>query len=219
MEFSHSRCHSLGILLLWNFIFSQIQSQVFFGTLTLVGPDNGFASCLAPYCYSTNAELLSVNTLRPRQNGRHFADDILKCIFLNENVWIPTEISLKFVPKGPINNIPALVQMMAWRRSGDKPLSEPVMVRLPTYICVTRPQWVKYLITHCSEVWFKIYTFSFKEMQIKCHLQNIFIQGNVYGNVVCQMVAIFFQTQCVDLTPWYIDPVCLCVLSGATNTD
>ena len=42
-------------------------------------------------------------------NGRHFADDILKCIFLNENVWIPIEISLKFVPKGPIGNIPALV--------------------------------------------------------------------------------------------------------------
>ena len=51
----------------------------------------------------------SVNTLRPTQNGRHFADDILKCIFLNENVWIPIEISLKFVPKGPIDNIPALV--------------------------------------------------------------------------------------------------------------
>ena len=50
------------------------------------------------------------NTLRPRQNGRHFADDIFKCIFLNENVWIPIKISLKFVPKGQINNIPTLVQ-------------------------------------------------------------------------------------------------------------
>ena len=49
------------------------------------------------------------NTLSPRQNGRHFANDILKCIFLNENIWIPIKISLKFVPKGPINNIPALV--------------------------------------------------------------------------------------------------------------
>ena len=57
-----------------------------------------------------------VNTLRPRQNGRHFADDIFKCIFLNENVWISIKISLKFVPKGPINNIPVLVQIMAWRR-------------------------------------------------------------------------------------------------------
>ena len=83
------------------------------------------------------------STLRPRQNGRHFADDIFKCFFLNENVWIPIKTSLKFVPKGPINNIPALVQIMAWRRPGDKPLSEPMMFRLPTHICVTRPQWVK----------------------------------------------------------------------------
>ena len=51
-------------------------------------------------------------------------------------------MSLKFVPKGPINNIPALVPIMAWRRSGDKPLSEPMTVNLPTHICVTRPQWV-----------------------------------------------------------------------------
>ena len=86
---------------------------------------------------------LIINTLRPRQNGRHFADDIFKCIFLTENVWIPIDISLKFVPKGQINNIPALVQMMAWRRPGDKPLSEPMMVSLTTHICVTRPQWVK----------------------------------------------------------------------------
>ena len=82
------------------------------------------------------------NTLRPRQNGRHFADDVFKWIFLNENIWIPIEISLMFVPQGPINNIPALFQIMAWRRPGDKPLSGPMMVRLPTHICVTRPQWV-----------------------------------------------------------------------------
>ena len=85
-----------------------------------------------------------VNTLRPRENGRHFADDIFKCIFVNENLCIPIKISLKFVPKGPINNIPALVQIMAWRRPGDKPLSEPMMISLPTHICVTRPQWVNH---------------------------------------------------------------------------
>ena len=50
-----------------------------------------------------------VNTLRPVQNGRHFADDIFKCIFLNESASIAIKISLKFVPKGQINNIPALV--------------------------------------------------------------------------------------------------------------
>ena len=87
---------------------------------------------------------MGFNTLRPTQNGRHFPDDILKWIFLNENVWISNKISLKFVPKVPINNIPTLVQIMAWRRSGDKPLSDPMMDSLLTHICVTRPQWVNY---------------------------------------------------------------------------
>ena len=45
-------------------------------------------------------------------------------------------------PKGPINNITALVQIMVWRRPGDKPLSESMMVSLLTHICVSRPQWV-----------------------------------------------------------------------------
>ena len=84
-----------------------------------------------------------INTLRPRQNGRHFADDVFRCIFLNENIWILLKISLKFVPKGLINNIPSLVQIMAWRRPGNKPLSEPMLVSLLMHICVTRPQWVK----------------------------------------------------------------------------
>ena len=70
------------------------------------------------------------NTLRLRQNGRHFPDDILKCIFMNENFCFFILVSLKFVPKGPINNIPALVLIMAWRRSGDKPLSEPMLTQV-----------------------------------------------------------------------------------------
>ena len=84
-------------------------------------------------------------TLGPRQNGRRFADDTFKRIFLNENLRISIKISPKSVPKGPINKNPALVQIMAWRRSGDKPLSEPMMVSLLTHICVTRLQWVKTL--------------------------------------------------------------------------
>ena len=86
-----------------------------------------------------NPSSCRLNTLRPRQNGCHFADDSCKCIFLNENIWISNKNSLKFVPKGPIDNIPALVQIMAWRRPGDKPLSEPMLVKLPTHICVTQP--------------------------------------------------------------------------------
>ena len=50
-----------------------------------------------------------LNTLRPTQNGRHFPDDTFKRIFSNENVKISINISLKFVPKVPIDNIPALV--------------------------------------------------------------------------------------------------------------
>ena len=50
------------------------------------------------------------------------------------------ELSLNFVSKVPIDNKPASVQIMAWRRPGDKPLSEPMMASLPTHIFVTRPQ-------------------------------------------------------------------------------
>ena len=62
--------------------------------------------------------------------------------WINENLWISIKISLKFVPKGPNNDIPALAQIMAWRWPGNKPLSEPMMVSLLTHKCVTRPQGV-----------------------------------------------------------------------------
>ena len=84
-----------------------------------------------------------LNTLRPRQNGRQIPLDIFKLIFLNENILISINISLKFVPKGLFDNMAALVQIMAWRRPGDRPLFEPMMVSLLTHICGTRPQWVK----------------------------------------------------------------------------
>ena len=61
--------------------------------------------------------------------GRDKMAAISKWIFLNENARNPIKISLKFVPRGLINNIPSLVQIMAWCRSGDKPLSEPMMVK------------------------------------------------------------------------------------------
>ena len=79
---------------------------------------------------------------RPRQDGCLFAYDIFKRIFFNKNDWSSITISLKFVPKDPINNSTALVLIMAWRRPGDKSLSKPMLVSLPTHICVTRPQWV-----------------------------------------------------------------------------
>ena len=130
--------------------------------------------------------------LRPRQNGRRLAHDVFKCIFLSENVWILIKISLKFVPRGPINNIPSLVQVMAWRRLGDKPLSETMMVELLTHICVTRPrpQWVKdsnmcfcnienflkeeinergFSNPHPRTVWYVFHGFDFKAQVYRSH--------------------------------------------------
>ena len=57
------------------------------------------------------------------------ADDIFKCISMNEDVRIAIQISLKSVPKGSTDNKPALVQVMAWRRTGDKPLSEAMLTQ------------------------------------------------------------------------------------------
>ena len=63
-------------------------------------------------------------------------------LYINEKFCILIRISLKFVPWGPFNNKSALVQIMAWRRAGDKPSFELMMVSLLMHICVTRPQWV-----------------------------------------------------------------------------
>ena len=126
-----------------------------------------FDYCISPLTVTYSQ--VSLNRLRPRQNGRHFADDIFKYIFINESVWIPIKISQKFVPRGPINNIQALVQIMAWRHPGDKPLSDAMVVSLPTHICVTRPQWVKFgKDSHSlSRIQFAAYFF-------KCHARFYF---------------------------------------------
>ena len=58
-----------------------------------------------------------------------FTDNIFKCINLNENVRIFIQISLKFVPMGSNDNKSALVQVMAWRRTGDKPLPEQMLTQ------------------------------------------------------------------------------------------
>ena len=75
---------------------------------------------------------------------------IFQTTFSNAFSWMKmNEFRLRFhwsfVPKGQMNNIPSLVQMMAWRRPGHKPLSEAMMVSLLTHICVTRPQWANCL--------------------------------------------------------------------------
>ena len=89
---------------------------------------NKFLSSLTfEFIQQTPRYIQTINTLRPRKNGRHFAG-IFKCAFLNENVWISIKIPQNFVPKGPVNN--------------TVPLSEPMMVSLLIHMCVTQLQWV-----------------------------------------------------------------------------
>ena len=103
------------------------------------------------------------NTSRPRKNGSHFADDSSKSIFL-------VTISLMFVPKDPINNTLALLHIMAWRRAGDKPLSELMVVKLTMHMCVTRSQWVNSIL----------YT-------APCYRPSMAI-ANAVGNIQCWIV-------------------------------
>ena len=84
---------------------------------------------------------MTFNSLGSRQNCHHFTDDIFKCIFLNDNHGFRRYDFTEVCSAGSNNNIPALVQIMAWCRPGNKPLSEPMMVSLLTHICGT--QWVK----------------------------------------------------------------------------
>ena len=79
---------------------------------------------LSMYIHHQQASKSLLTPFPPGQNGHHFADNIFRCIFLKENAWILIKISLNFVPKGSINNIPALVHIMVWCRIGDTPLSE-----------------------------------------------------------------------------------------------
>ena len=82
------------------------------------------------------------NSSPPGQTGHHFSDYNFNRIFLNENDTIPIQISLKYVPRSPTDNKPALVQVMAWRRTGDKPLLGPTMTHfIDTY--GTMGRWVK----------------------------------------------------------------------------
>ena len=94
--------------------------------------------------------MISIDTLKcsPDKMPAISVDDIFKYIFANEIFFILIHISLKFVPKGPINNNPSLIRKMACCLLGAKPLSEPMMIYLLMYICITRPQWVNPL---CAE--------------------------------------------------------------------
>ena len=101
----------------------QFQSR----TLPIIGAQKQISILSVLFKRAMHANGLGLNSSPPGQNGPHFADDIFKRIFLNENIWISNKISLKYVPWGVIDNMAALVQIMAWCRPGVKPLSESMM--------------------------------------------------------------------------------------------
>ena len=146
--------------------------------------------------WTKDGDSLSLNTLRPRQNGRHFPDDIFKCIFFNENVWILIKVSLKFVPKGPISTIPALVQIMAWRRPGNKPLLEPMVVSLLKHICITRPQWVNdaYMCQWTGSPLAQVMAYRLIKLwwNLNQNMQT-FTEDTAFENIICKMSAILFR--------------------------
>ena len=73
---------------------------------------------------------ISFNSSRLGQNDHYFGRWQFQMHFFYENDVIPLRISLKFVPRSPINNKPALVQVIAWHQTGDKPLPEPMLTQL-----------------------------------------------------------------------------------------
>ena len=106
------------------------------------------------YSLSLCLNMWAINSSPHGQNGRHFADNIFKCIFLNEKFCTWIQISLKFVFKVPIDNKSALVQVMAWGWIGSKPLSEPVIADMQRY-------WEIELIMLAILFWKLIYLWAF----------------------------------------------------------
>ena len=163
----------------WSYVFLALTHQYILQCGTII------TQSIFSITLGTDTPWITLNTLRPRENGRRFADDTFKRIFLNENVRISIKISLKFVPKGSITNNPTLVQIMAWRRSGDKPLSETMVISWLTHICVTRPQWVK------GKVWgvfweYKLWFMSYLSYcSIVCNIMLYWTMLQLYLAVYC----------------------------------
>ena len=142
------------------------------------------------------ASIIAVNQhcwyIEAETKYRQIADDIFKCISLNENVRVSVKISLQVVPTVSINNIPALVQIMAWRRSGDKALSESMMISLPTHICVNQPQCVnsKY-VNMCS-------------VQLSNMLKDVYVAPTISSVIkpISQEVRIIITWPMVHLEAW-----------------
>ena len=121
-----------------------------------------------------------LDTMRPRQ---HFANDIFK---LNENVWIFIKISLKSVPMNPVENMVALVQIMAWHCTGNKPLSEPMEVRLPMHMSLGLNELIDWLTNWLDLTWFSDSFYSPKQKSqrrvVKMATSHTILESGQYLN-------------------------------------
>ena len=77
--------------------------------------------------------------ISPGQNGRHFADHIFRCIFINEKFWLGIHWCLF------LRSNWALVQVMAWRRTGVKPIPEPMLAQFTDAYMRHKGRWVDML--------------------------------------------------------------------------
>ena len=97
----------------------------------------------------SSAMLLFIQTLTHwRRDKMNILQTTFSNLFSSKKIFeFRLKISLKFVSNGPINDIPALVQIMAWHRPRDNSLFEPIMVHLTTHTCITQPQWVNFTVS------------------------------------------------------------------------
>ena len=84
-----------------------------------------------------------VNSSPSGENGPLFADDMFKRIFFNVNIWISNKISLEYIPRGLIDNMSVLVQIMAWPVQVPSHYLNQCWPSSPMHICSTRGRWVK----------------------------------------------------------------------------
>ena len=134
------------------------------------------------------------SSLRPRQNGRHFPDDIFKCKFVNKNTWISIKISLKSVPKDPINNIPALVQIVV----GVGPASSH-------YLNQWWPSYLMLLNSIHIHLWIKVLSVSrsYNFMNPQPALNTVpksYHQSHVYNTLPFYYSKILYEFTCIHDT-------------------
>ena len=125
----HEKCHA-----------RQVRTCKVICTTVTVNDNNVYEHCITrsntvPIDYESSEPVFNLADpddryrLRLRQNDRYCSDDILKFIFANGSTWVLIQISMKFVPKSPVNNKPALVLVMAWRQTGELAQTEIEMVQ------------------------------------------------------------------------------------------